>query len=755
MQTSEPDNRELLPAKKSGEALLLAAVFVVGLSGITAQIVLLRELLVSFSGNELTIGVILANWIILEAAGAFIAGKLLGRNINGFALFTALQIAFLVFLPASVFLARTFKGFLGIPFAEAAGLWTIFISSLIITFPVSFCHGALFSVSCKIISSLGKAYAWEGIGTFCGGLILGCLFLPFLSSFQIAFIVSSLSLITCLFFLKHLSRRLKYLLFALIILMPAFISSGAAGYLQKASVSRQWRPHRVLDYRNSIYGNIAVSKEKGQLTFFYNGIPLISSPHPDKQFAQEFGNIPLLFLEHPKEILILSGGAGGLINEVLKHPVKRIDYVELDPLLIQMLRRYPSELTQRELADNRVEVINSDGRHFLKNSKKIYDVILIGLSRPSDLNTNRFFTQEFFSLASQRLSSEGLIAFCLPGSLTYISREIRDLNACVLNGLNNAFAYVRVIPGDSNMFLASNSREILEVEQELITRRIKGLGIKADILLPGYLDYRLDRQRLDWFRENLRSGTQKVNQDLSPFAVFQMLIFWNKQFSSGLSNIFGFFGNMRPGGIIFFFLIIALLLSYVFARKRTKRRVILYSIATTGFLGMILSLILLFSFQTLYGYLYYMIGALMSFLMAGISLGSILMVRKGAQVKHPLKLFMLLEVFLILLTCALALIIGRFSWVLPYWAFAGIFLLTGTLMGLEFVLAGSIYQRRDGEEGDTAGSLYAADLIGGWAAGIVGSVLLLPLLGLFNACLVVVLFKLSSLLPLALNIKRV
>ncbi|MBP1721117.1 MAG: Spermine synthase, partial [Deltaproteobacteria bacterium] len=47
------------------------SLIVMGLSGIIGQIVLLRELLLSFYGNEITLGIILANWLIIEAAGSF------------------------------------------------------------------------------------------------------------------------------------------------------------------------------------------------------------------------------------------------------------------------------------------------------------------------------------------------------------------------------------------------------------------------------------------------------------------------------------------------------------------------------------------------------------------------------------------------------------------------------------------------------------------------------------------------------------
>ena len=58
-----------------GIRTLKISLFLMGLSSITAQIVLLRELLVSFLCNELTLGVILASWLILVAAGSFLAGK--------------------------------------------------------------------------------------------------------------------------------------------------------------------------------------------------------------------------------------------------------------------------------------------------------------------------------------------------------------------------------------------------------------------------------------------------------------------------------------------------------------------------------------------------------------------------------------------------------------------------------------------------------------------------------------------------------
>ena len=64
------------------QPLFILTILVIGLSGIIAQVLILRELLVSFYGNELILGIILANWVILEASGVYLAGKAIDKIKN-------------------------------------------------------------------------------------------------------------------------------------------------------------------------------------------------------------------------------------------------------------------------------------------------------------------------------------------------------------------------------------------------------------------------------------------------------------------------------------------------------------------------------------------------------------------------------------------------------------------------------------------------------------------------------------------------
>ncbi len=114
--------RTIHVTKRNLRTVLLATVAVTGVSGIGAQVILLRELLVSFLGNELSIDIILANWLILEAAGAITLGKIIEgvkRQVE-FYIFLGL-LSSLSFLPM-IYFARIIRGIPGFRAAWGVGL---------------------------------------------------------------------------------------------------------------------------------------------------------------------------------------------------------------------------------------------------------------------------------------------------------------------------------------------------------------------------------------------------------------------------------------------------------------------------------------------------------------------------------------------------------------------------------------------------------------------------------------------------------
>lgn len=753
------------------KSLLVIAIFIMGFSGLVAQMLLLRELLIVFSGNELSIGIILANWLILEAFGCFFLGKKAENIKYKLETFAVITILFSLFLPVAVYLTRILKIILGVSIGESIGFLPMLYSSFLILLPVSVSHGVLFPFSCKIYSmfsthdaaSIGKVYVYETIGTIFAGIVWTYLLIPYFHAFQIAVglaIINFLILILLLASYVKQGRAIKplFAICALLLFLFAYgFSAGGADTLHQLSIKNQWKDHNLVHYQNSIYGNICVVERENQYIFFLDGVAELITPIPDMASVEEFVHLPLLAHPDPQNVLILSGGVGGVISEILKHPsIELVEYVELDPLLLELVRKFSTPLTDKELTDRRVGVNHTDGLLFIKRTQNKYDVILVGISNPSDLQTNRFFTKEFFQLVDKRLTAEGILVITLPGSLAFINEELKNLNSCIFHTLKSVFSTVKVFPGGgTNLFLASKSKEDFSLDRPLIINKLDERNIKSEVLVPWYIEQKLHPGWQDWFSQYLQGGTSKINYNHKPLAVFYSISYWNALFAPYMAWFFRVVEKVELW--MFGALFICFLILFFWLRPEKKSLFgsgIPLCIATTGFTGMLVDLALIYTFQSIYGYVFYWIGLLVTAFMTGAAAGAMIITEFLSRLKNYLNLFLKVDLAIICLCFGLPFIF-LILLLSPYWEtvgvsvflktlFLGISFISGMLTGAQFPLASKLYLKENTNFSRTAGLIYASDIIGGWLGGVVGGVILLPVLGLFGSCVVAVLLKVSS-----------
>jgi spermidine synthase len=115
-------------------------------------------------------------------------------------------------------------------------------------------------------------------------------------------------------------------------------------------------------------------------------------------------------------VLLVSGGLGETLAEVSKYHPARVDYVEIDPYLtdaalkLGIIKKTPF-----------LEIMNTDGRHYIKKTERKYDAIIIDLPDPDTFQINRFFTSEFFSLTKKVLKNDGVLSMSIEYSPNYLS----------------------------------------------------------------------------------------------------------------------------------------------------------------------------------------------------------------------------------------------------------------------------------------------------------------------------------------------
>jgi spermidine synthase len=260
----------------------------------------------------------------------------------------------------------------------------------------------------------------------------------------------------------------------------------------------------------------------------------------------------------------------------------------------------------------------------------------------------------------------------------------------------------------------------------------------------------------------------EVNQDLRPSGLLYGLFYWNELFSPGFSGYFEFLERMNfplLGGIL-----IGLTLVLVVVRKLSRWvKIDRWSlvvghwslssvpivIVITGFAGMAFDLLVIFAFQAFYGYVYQRIGLLVTAFMAGLSLGGWLMTRRMERIEEGKPLLLRLEGAIVacwlLFPVALTILYAQAGRPGVSTAVGPILLtlnvLAGFLVGMEFPLASKMYRRVSLSE--TAGILYASDLLGAFLGSLLVSVMFLPALGVLETCLLMGILKLGSLLLVA------
>lgn len=201
------------------------------------------------------------------------------------------------------------------------------------------------------------------------------------------------------------SRMMGYVVGVIVIL-------SASGFLSKAVVNwgdRVRYNDRVVYSEQSKYQKIVLTYSGDDYWFFLNGHQQLSTA--DEALYHEPLVHPVMHLhESPKSILVLGGGDGVAVRELLKYPnLEQIVLVDLDPRVTLLAQNHPILLGINEEALNHpsVQVINQDGFTYLENIKSKYDIIIADFPDPRTVDLGRLYSQEFYWLCKQALRTDG------------------------------------------------------------------------------------------------------------------------------------------------------------------------------------------------------------------------------------------------------------------------------------------------------------------------------------------------------------
>ncbi len=120
----------------------------------------------------------------------------------------------------------------------------------------------------------------------------------------------------------------------------------------------------------------------------------------------------LASLPGAKRVLVLGGGDGLAVREILKYPnVESVTLVDLDPAMTALFSTAPAlvALNQGALKSERVRIVNADALQWLEGSSDYFDFIVVDFPDPSNFALGKLYTSAFYRLLEKRLSARGLI----------------------------------------------------------------------------------------------------------------------------------------------------------------------------------------------------------------------------------------------------------------------------------------------------------------------------------------------------------
>lgn len=732
-------------------ALLL---FALGCSSSISQVVLIREILTVFSGNELTLGVVMGAWFVGILCGAWFGGRLNRKGSS--ALLTIVGLLLTAIPGVLVMLLRHWRGILGTPVGEVPGLLTLLQSSMLLITPLSMLFGLSFPLACQTIHDetdatlIGRVYVIESIGAIFGGLLVSVLLIGKLSAFElltVAAIILSLGLARSIYYPtgRARSRVLSGLLIIgtipLVVGLAAGWFSAGDAYAAKERFDAMGTGGKRVAWAESPYQHLDLASQDNQFSLYAAGKLLATFPDPYR--ARPRAHLALTEHRAPRQVLLLGTASFELLPALLFHRIESLDVVELDATVIDLVKPFLSSESTRALDDNRVHLYPTDARRFLREANKRWDVIFSDPPDPMTAAENRSFTIEFFQLCKAHLAPDGVLVTRISSSFNQLDPETASLVKSIETSLRTIFKKVLLIPGGETFAVASDTAEnILDAPGALIERFQKS-GVNDRLFAPVQFNSLFTSEQLADLQSQLAAVTAIPNTDQHPVSFVFGLMRWGRMEGGQLEAVLGAINGIPVyAWFILAVMILGALWLYLRRAPHHKQlfRVSAVSIGMVGALGLAIELILIFSYQSVFGSLYHEIGLIVAAFMIGLAGGGLWINRTLRRVEpkaHQLVFgLLILSGFTALLPVLQApwLIQNVPDWLGRIWLFS-LVVLTGIGTGVLFPLGSSLALHAGLPLGRTAGTLDAVDHLGAALGSLLTGVVLVPTLGRDTACL--------------------
>lgn len=205
----------------------------------------------------------------------------------------------------------------------------------------------------------------------------------------------------------------------------------------------------------------------------------------------------------PKKVLIIGGGDGGALREVLKHPVQEAYLVDIDKKVVEVSQKYLPFVSKGAFKNKRAKIFIEDGIKFVKKYKNFFDVIIIDSTDPLGPSID-LFSQNFYRNVFKALTKNGIISIqsgCLFEQFSHLEK--------IFKKIKKIFPFVKIhktcVPclqcSSEYSFTIAAKFNLAKVTFKNLEKKFKKLNLKSkyyspkihfsSVVLPKYLKEKL------------------------------------------------------------------------------------------------------------------------------------------------------------------------------------------------------------------------------------------------------------------------
>lgn len=463
---------------KKNSFVLKAAIFATGFAGIVAEYTL-STLATYFIGNSIF------QWTMIVSLMLFCMG--VGSRLSK--LITKNLIQNFLILETTLSLIVAFSSVLVYTLASVSEYYGIVIYSLCMVI------GLLIGLEIPLVVRINKEYEdlksnissileKDYYGSLIGGVFFAFIGLPVLGLSYTPFVLGIINfLVALIVFYRFKDKINKQQIFRLKVALTIVFTVLITGITFTEPII-QWGEQKkykdkVIYSQQTKYQNIVLTEWKDEHWLYLNGNLQFCSI--DEKMYHEPLVHPIMQLHpNPQRVLILGGGDGCAVREILKYPsVEKIDMVDLDPKMTDLGLNNPvlKNINKGSMNNKKLTIYNKDAYiHLEQNTTDFYDIIISDLPDPRNIELGRLYSHEFYSLCNRKLRPNGLI-ITQAGSPYFATKAYRCIDKTIQSaGFTTAKLHNQVISmGEWGWIIGTKNKD---VSSEVLKNKLQSIEFK-------------------------------------------------------------------------------------------------------------------------------------------------------------------------------------------------------------------------------------------------------------------------------------